>query len=34
MIWRMFMDNNFDSIANKPFYDTTPKDSLPWMIWK
>ncbi len=34
MIWRMFMDNNFDSIMNKPFYKTTPKDSLPWMMWK
>ena len=34
MIWRMFMDNNFDSIANMPYYQTTPKDSLPWMIWK
>lgn len=34
MIWWMFMDNNFDSIANAPYYQTTPKDSLPWMIWK
>lgn len=34
MIWRMFMDNNFDSIANMPYYQTTPKDSLPWMMWK
>ena len=34
MIWWTFMDNNFDSIANKPFYQDTPKDSLPWMMWK
>ena len=34
MIWRMFMDNNFDSVANMPYYLTTPKDSLPWMMWK
>ena len=34
MVWWMFMDNNFDSIANKPFYQDTPKDSLPWMMWK
>lgn len=34
MIWWMFMDNNFDSIANTPYYQTTPKDSLPWMMWK
>lgn len=34
MIWWMFMDNNFDSVANKPYYQTTPEDSLPWMMWK
>lgn len=34
MIWWMFMDNTFDSIANMPYYQTTPKDSLPWMMWK
>lgn len=34
MVWRMFMDNNFDSIANTPYYQTTPKDSLSWMMWK
>ena len=34
MIWWMFMDNNFDSLANTPFYQTTPKESLPWMMWK
>lgn len=34
MVWRMFMDNNFDSIANTPYYLTTPKDSLPWRMWK
>ena len=32
MIWWMFMDNNFDSVANKPYYLTTPSDSLPWMV--
>ena len=30
MIWWTFMDNNFDSLANKPIYQDTPKDSLPW----
>lgn len=34
MIWWMFMDNNFDSLANTPYYQTTPKESLPWMMWK
>lgn len=34
MIWWMFMDNNFDSISNVPYYQTTPKESLPWMMWK
>lgn len=34
MVWWMFMDNNFDSIANMPYYQTTPKDSLPWTMWK
>lgn len=30
MIWWMFMDNNYDNIANTPYYMSTPKDSLPW----
>lgn len=34
MIGWMFMDNNFDAIWNMPYYLTTPKDSLPWMMWK
>lgn len=34
MVWWMFMDNNFDSVMNKPYYQDTPKDSLPWMIGK
>ena len=34
MVWWMFMDNNFDSVMNKPYYQDTPKDSLPWMMWK
>ena len=34
MVWWMFMDNNFDAFANTPYYLTTPRDSLPWMMWK
>lgn len=34
MIWWMFMDNSFDAICNTVIYDTTPKDSLPWMMGK
>jgi len=34
MVWWMFMDNNYDSTYNMPYYLTTPKDSLPWRMWK
>lgn len=34
MIGWMFMDNNFDAISNKPYYQTTPEDSLSWMTSK
>ena len=33
MIGRSFLDNNFDSLYNMPYYQTTPEESLPWNIW-